>query len=120
MISVNLQLFAKTLAQMQQYRKSKAASQFAQEPVIQDQLKEEKKPIEVKKPTKGEAVSSVNRNETYEIYLVRNGTEVPLGTNGNTILRTGAQILAKFYYDKERGLWISNAKGWRYRIRRRV
>lgn len=66
-----------------------------------------------KSKVKGEAVSQVKGNETYEIYRVQNGKEEYVKD------QSGAVIPTKMHYDKNRGVWISNKAGYRYTIRKK-
>ena len=117
MMTLNLQMFAKSASQAAAYRKSKA---YAKGKTIEAEIKmaEKQKPVTEKKPTKGEAVTAVNRQEVYEIYRVEHGKEIPVVKDGNIVTRTGAEILQKMVFDKERGVW-KNSQDRRYRVRKR-
>ena len=118
MTKLDLQLFAKTSSQMQQYRKSKAISKYAQEAQAPKETKEEE-PKQTKKRTQGEVVTAVSMREVYQVYKIENGKEVPVMRDGQIVTRTGQQIMDKMIYNKQRGAWISKDKGRKYRIRKK-
>lgn len=66
-----------------------------------------------KKKEKGESVSQVKGNETYEIYRIQNGKEEYVKDQSGSVIPT------KMHYDKNRGVWISNQKGYKYSIRKK-
>ena len=66
-----------------------------------------------KSKAKGEAVTIVSKSDTYEIYSIQGGKEEYVKD------RDGATILSKMHYDKNREVWISNNKGWKYRVRKK-
>lgn len=118
MIRLDIQMFAKTTSQMQQYRKSQAITKFAQEAKRQESApKEETKRSQMHTP--GESVSAVNMREQYEIFRIENGREIPVIRDGAQVIRTGREVVEKFTYNKRINAWTSNAKGYKYRIRKR-
>lgn len=62
---------------------------------------------------KGDSVTQVRRNETYEIYSIQNGKEKYEKD------RPGSVILEKMHYDKSRGAWISYKQGRKYVVRKK-
>jgi len=60
----------------------------------------------------GEAVTSVRKSETYEVYRIENGKEEYVKD------RDGGTILEKMRYDKNRNAWI-NSQGRRYAVRKK-
>ena len=110
-------MFAKSTSQQQQYRKSKAYARGSS--VQQTMMHEEKKPASTKKSTKGESVTQVRTNEEYVLYKIENGKEIAVIQNGAQVTRTGRQILDKMSYNKRLGAWVSNAKGFKYRVRKK-
>jgi hypothetical protein len=119
MIRLDIQIFAKSASQARTYRQAKAREAFAREALTNkmDNKPSEEKPV--KKREKGEAVTAVGMRETYELYRVENGKETPVIRDGATVTRTGAEILKKMTFNKRLGVWVSNAKGLKYRVRRR-
>lgn len=110
MIKINLQMFAKSNAYQQGYRKSKA---YASGNKIQEEMRkrEAQKPANKKKNLRGEAVSAVKRNDEYQIYVYENDKEKPYtDSNGNPVYRTGSQIAEKMIYNKNREGWESKAQ----------
>ena len=114
MIKLDIQMFAKSAAYARESRKSKAKERFYEEAKKKESEPKEE-PKQPKKNTKGEAVTSVRTNDQYVVYKRDPDTrkEVPVA------IRTGKEVLEKMYYDKDRKSWISNAKGWKYIIRKK-
>lgn len=120
MIKLDIQLFAKSASQMRQYRKTKLISKYAREAKEQPKSKDQDKKTESdNKRTKGEAVTAVSTREVYELYRIENGKETPVIRDGAIVTRTGAEILNKMTFNKTRGVWVSKAKGLKYRVRKR-
>lgn len=121
MIKLDLQMFAKSAAYQREWRKKKTQRiEDEKKEELKEKKEEEKKPEPAKKKQKGEIVTAVKRDEEYEVYRRINGKEEPVRyKNGDIVVRTGVQVMEKFYYDKDREGWISKAGGKRYILRRK-
>lgn len=114
MITLNLQMFAKSASQAKEYRKRKAKLKYELEAELKPK-EEEKKPEPPKKPTGGEVVTKVDPREQYVVYKKdeNTGKWVPVA------VRTGAQILDKMTYNPNRDGWINKTQGRKYIVRKK-
>lgn len=99
---------AKTASQMRAYRQAQAAKK--QQLQAQSQGASEQQPA--KKTLKAyEAVSTVKRGETYQIFVYENGKMTPYkDKKGNPQYRTGEHISSKMVYNKNREGWESKSQ----------
>ena len=111
MITLNLQMFAKSASQAKEYRKRKAKLKYELEAELKPKEEEEKKPEPPKKPSKGEVVSAVNLHDEYQIFIYENGKEKAYtDNNGRPVYRTGADISKKMVYNRNRDGWESKSQ----------
>lgn len=117
MIKLALQFFAKSASDTNVHGQSMETSKYthgsagSQNIQSGNNKKEEDRP---KGKTKGESVTAVVKSAVYEVYLIDHGREVLVGE------RLGSDIIKKMIYRQDRGGWISNKKGLRYNVRRKI